>query len=105
VLEKHHVLRAFEVMVGQDIGLLKGLSSESYWDFRNAVAGCILATDFAKHAFYCEQVGPPSSSFMLSAEGKAAFLDHIARLRQAEAQGRVRRAGPFFRVSGWGSVQ
>jgi hypothetical protein len=77
VLEKHHVLRAFEVMVGQDIGLLKGLSSESYWDFRNAVAGCILATDFAKHAFYCEQVGPPSSSFLLSAEGKAAFIDHI----------------------------
>ncbi|KAJ1480619.1 hypothetical protein T484DRAFT_1900840, partial [Baffinella frigidus] len=56
VLEKHHVLRAFEVMVGEDIGLLKGLSSESYWDFRNTVAGCILATDFAKHSSYCEQV-------------------------------------------------
>jgi len=56
VLEKHHVLRAFEVMVGQDIGLLKGLSSESYWDFRNAVAGCILATDIAKHSSYCAQV-------------------------------------------------
>ncbi|KAJ1471739.1 hypothetical protein T484DRAFT_1639619 [Baffinella frigidus] len=62
VLEKHHVLRAFEVMVGQDIGLLKGLSSESYWDFRNAVAGCILATDFAKHADYCNQVGPLRAS-------------------------------------------
>ncbi|KAJ1480609.1 hypothetical protein T484DRAFT_1668822 [Baffinella frigidus] len=58
VLEKHHVLRTFEVMVGQDIGLLKGLSSESYWDFRNAVAGCILATDIARHSSYCEQVGP-----------------------------------------------
>ncbi|KAJ1467432.1 hypothetical protein T484DRAFT_1645672 [Baffinella frigidus] len=56
VLEKHHVLRAFEVMVGQDIGLLKGLSSESYWDFRNAVAGCILATDIAKHSSYCAQL-------------------------------------------------
>jgi len=52
------VLRAFEVMVGQDIGLLKGLSAQSYWDFRNAVAGCILATDFAKHSSYCDQVGP-----------------------------------------------
>ncbi|KAJ1472019.1 hypothetical protein T484DRAFT_1976402 [Baffinella frigidus] len=56
VLERHHVIRAFEVMVRQDIGLLKGLSSESYWDFRNAVAGCILATDFAKHSSYSEQV-------------------------------------------------
>ena len=52
------MLRAFEVMVGQDIGLLKGLSAESYWDFRNNVAGCILATDFAKHPDYCKQVGP-----------------------------------------------
>jgi len=34
VLEKHHVLRTFEVMVGEDIGLLNGLSSDSYWDFR-----------------------------------------------------------------------
>jgi len=50
------VLRAFEVMVGQDIGLLKGLSSGSYWDFRNCVGGCILATDFAKHPSFCEQV-------------------------------------------------
>jgi len=58
VLEKHHVLRAFEVMVGEDIGLLKGLSAESYWNFRNNVASCILATDFAKHPAYCEQVGP-----------------------------------------------
>ena len=58
VLEKHHVLRAFEVMVGEDIGLLKGLSAESYWDFRNNVASCILATDFAKHPAYCNQVGP-----------------------------------------------
>ena len=51
------MLRAFEVMVGQDIGLLKGLSAQSYWDFRNAVAGCILATDFAKHSSYCDKVG------------------------------------------------
>ena len=50
------MLRAFEVMVGQDIGLLKGLSSDSYWCFRNTVAGCILATDFAKHSSYCKQV-------------------------------------------------
>ncbi|KAJ1482889.1 hypothetical protein T484DRAFT_3635774 [Baffinella frigidus] len=56
VLEKHHVLRAFEVMVRQDIGLLKGLSSESYWDFRNAAAGCILATDFARHSSYRDQL-------------------------------------------------
>ena len=58
VLEKHHVLRAFEVMVGEDIGLLQGLSAESYWDFRNNVASCILATDFTKHTAYCNQVGP-----------------------------------------------
>jgi hypothetical protein len=74
VLEKHHVLRAFEVMVGEDIGLLKGLSSESYWDFRNTVAGCILATDFAKHSSYCEQVGPLGLRFGLGREENQRFL-------------------------------
>ena len=75
VLEKHHVLRAFEVMVGEDIGLLKGLSAELYWNFRNAVAGCILATDFEKHSSFCDQVGPHPSSVLLSAEGKAALFN------------------------------
>ena len=80
MLEKHHVLRAFEVMVGQDIGLLKGLSSDSYWNFRNAVAGCILATDFAKHSSYCDKVGPQPSLSLFIAEGKASFLDHLEQL-------------------------
>jgi len=49
VLEKHHAIRTFEVMVDREIGLLEGLSTKTYYDFRNAVSGCILATDFGCH--------------------------------------------------------
>eukprot|EP00290_Baffinella_frigidus_P028529 CAMPEP_0180231538 /NCGR_PEP_ID=MMETSP0987-20121128/26892_1 /TAXON_ID=697907 /ORGANISM="non described non described, Strain CCMP2293" /LENGTH=167 /DNA_ID=CAMNT_0022196889 /DNA_START=1 /DNA_END=500 /DNA_ORIENTATION=+ len=52
LLEKHHALRAFEVMVDRDVGLLEGLSTAQYYNFRKTVTDCILATDMTKHAIY-----------------------------------------------------
>jgi len=52
VLEKHHALRAFEVMVDQDIGILNKLNTVDYWEFRSQVMKTILATEIARHKEY-----------------------------------------------------
>jgi len=49
ILEKHHAIRAFQIMVDQEVGLLKGLSTVKYYRFREVVTRCILATDIARH--------------------------------------------------------
>jgi len=50
VLEKHHTLRAFQVMV--DEHLLDKLSTVRYYEFRNIVSRCILATEISRHKDY-----------------------------------------------------
>ena len=62
LLEKHHTLRAFEVMVSDATGLLEGISSAQYWEFRNVVSGCILATDFSRHGEYCTAAAQVAAS-------------------------------------------
>ena len=52
ILEKHHALRTFEVMVNSDVGLLTGLSTEEYYAFRATVSTCIWGTDFGSHASF-----------------------------------------------------
>ena len=50
LLEKHHALRALGVMVDRDIGILEGLSTEEYYQFRSSVSRIILATDMTRHS-------------------------------------------------------
>jgi hypothetical protein len=50
LLEKHHALRALGVMVDRDIGILDGISTKEYYQFRSSVSRIILATDMARHA-------------------------------------------------------
>jgi hypothetical protein len=52
LLEKHHALRALEFMCDRDVGILEGLSSAQYYQFRSSVSKIILATDIARHAEY-----------------------------------------------------
>jgi len=52
ILEKHHALRTFEVMVNSDVGLLTGLSTVEYYAFRATVSTCIWGTDFGSHAAF-----------------------------------------------------
>ena len=52
LLEKHHALRALSVMVDSDVGILEGLSTSQYYQFRSSVSKVILATDITRHAEY-----------------------------------------------------
>jgi len=52
LLEKHHTLRAFQIMADSEIGVLQGISTARYYAFRQAVSGCILATCYANHSEY-----------------------------------------------------
>lgn len=54
-LEKHHSLRAFEVMVDTDIDLLSGFNTSAYYTFRAMVVNVILSTDMTKHKEYLER--------------------------------------------------
>jgi len=49
LLEKHHALRALGLMVDRDIGIIEGLSTEEYCQFRSSVSRIILATDMTRH--------------------------------------------------------
>ena len=52
LLEKHHSLRAFEIMASLNIDLLHGLSTHDFYSFRRTVESVILATDMTKHASF-----------------------------------------------------
>ncbi|KAJ1469000.1 hypothetical protein T484DRAFT_1643509, partial [Baffinella frigidus] len=52
LLEKHHALRALGVMVDRDIGILDGLTSAQYCEFRSSVSKIILSTDLTRHCSY-----------------------------------------------------
>jgi len=54
LLEKHHALRALEYMC--HIGILDGLSSAQYYQFRSTVSKVILATDLTRHGKYLEHL-------------------------------------------------
>jgi hypothetical protein len=56
VLEKHHALRAFEVMVDREIGILDGLNTVEYYEFRGNVSKAILATEIARHKDYISRM-------------------------------------------------
>jgi hypothetical protein len=54
-LEKHHSLRAFEVMVDTDIDLLSGFNTSTYYSFRDMVMNVILSTDMTRHGEFFER--------------------------------------------------
>ena len=56
LLEKHHALRALEFMCDRDVGILEGLSSAQYYQFRSSVSKIILATDMTRHGEYLERL-------------------------------------------------
>jgi len=63
VLEKHHSLRAFELMVDGEVDLLRGLNTQKYYDFRKRVTNTILATDMARHADYVKRLKSINDGF------------------------------------------
>ena len=55
-LEKHHSIRAFELMVDNRVGLLDNLDTTEYYRFRQSVVDIILATDMQRHGEYATLV-------------------------------------------------
>jgi hypothetical protein len=56
LLEKHHSLCALQLMCDRDVGILEGLSSAQYYQFRSSVSKMILATDITRHGEYLEHL-------------------------------------------------
>ena len=55
-LEKHHSLRAFELMVDEEVGLLRNLNTSQFYEFRRTVFDIIVATDMKRHMEYAAKV-------------------------------------------------
>ncbi|KAJ1483859.1 hypothetical protein T484DRAFT_1895259 [Baffinella frigidus] len=72
LLEKHHALRALELMCDSDVGILEGLSSEQYYQFRSSVFNTILATDMDRHVHYIHHLQEFAAR---RAENPAAEMD------------------------------
>ena len=56
LLEKHHSIRAFELLISKDLGLLRNLPTDDRVNVRHLVRDLILATDMARHSEMCEQL-------------------------------------------------
>jgi hypothetical protein len=71
-LEKHHSLRAFEVMVDTDIDLLSGFNTSTYYNFRDMVMNVILSTDMTRHGEFLERAKKEGGDFSrrLGGEGE-----------------------------------
>jgi len=72
LLEKHHALRALECMCDTDVGILDGLSSAQYYQFRSTFSKVILATDLTRHGEYLEHLKEFAAR---RAENPAAEMD------------------------------
>jgi hypothetical protein len=82
LLEKHHSLRAFEIMVSLNIDLLHGLSTNDFYSFRRTVESVILATDMSKHAVF---VAAASVAASVDVDGAADCGVHPGRTSSREA--------------------
>jgi len=103
VLEKHHALRAFEIMADSEIGVLRGISAARYYAFRRAVSGCILATCFADHSDFVakmgaltEEGGVASKQFEMELLVKAADISNVIKPFPVAARWALRVTDEFF---------
>jgi len=86
LLEKHHALRAFEIMKDSEIGVFQGISTASYYAFRQAVSGCIIATCPANHSEFAANLatltgegGVATKQFEMELLLRAADLSHVIK--------------------------
>ena len=54
LLEKHHSVRAFELLMCKSLGLLQNLATEDRINTRKLVRDIILATDMSRHAAFLD---------------------------------------------------
>ena len=78
LLEKHHSLRAFEIMVSLNIDLLHDLSTHDFYSFRRTVESVILATDMSKHSDF-------AAAASVGVDGAADGEVHACRTSSSEA--------------------
>jgi len=102
-LEKHHTLRAFEIMADSEIGVLQGISTPRYYAFRQSVSGCILATCPANHseivarlAAVTGESSDPGKQFEMELLLKAADISNVIKPFPVAARWALRVTDEFF---------
>lgn len=73
-LEKHHSLRAFEVMVDTDIDLLSGFNTTAYYSFRDMVMNVILSTDMSRHVEFLDRARSEGGDISRKLEGEGCKM-------------------------------
>ena len=103
LLEKHHTLRAFEIMADSEIGVLQGVSTVRYYAFRRTVSGCILATCIADHSEFVAKMGAlmgeggvASKQFEMELLVKAADISNVIKPFPVAARWALRVTDEFF---------
>ena len=103
LLEKHHALRAFEIMADSEIGVLQGISTASYYAFRQAVSGCILATCPANHSEFVAKLatltgegGVATKQFEMELLLRAADISNVIKPFPVAARWALRVTDEFF---------
>ena len=102
LLEKHHALRAFEIMVDSQVDLLSSLGPDEYYQFRASVTACILATDMSRHSDFVARTAAAANSRMAAfragtrADGEAGSNGAARQsLRHFQRGQAVRRCTPL----------
>ena len=103
LLEKHHTLRAFEIMADSEIGVLRGISTARYYAFRQAVSGCILATCPANHREFVTKLatlagegGAATKQFEMELLLRAADISNVIKPFPVAARWALRVTDEFF---------
>jgi len=104
LLEKHHTLRAFEIMADSEIGVLQGISTVRYHAFRQAVSGCILATCPADHSEFVAKLeglkggegGVAAKQLEMELLIKAADISNVLKPFPVAARWALRVTDEFF---------
>jgi hypothetical protein len=107
-LEKHHTRVAFQLMVVDEVDLLRGFSTSRYYAFRDCVFKLILATDMSRHGEYLERMqkfadtDPGGNSISCDKQlamellVKSADISNVIKPFDAAKKWAVRIADEFF---------
>lgn len=103
VLEKHHSLRAFELMVDEEVDLLRGLNTSRYYEYRTMVTRAIMATDMAQHAQYVQKLEQtlagsfvPDKQFEVELLIKSADTSNVLKPFDVAKRWAIRITDEFF---------
>jgi hypothetical protein len=103
-LEKHHSRVAFQLMVLEEVDLLRGFSTSRYYAFRDCVFKLILATDMSRHSDYLARLQSVQSAqasdmdrqFAMEAMLKCGDISNVIKPYGVAKKWAVRVSREFF---------